>query len=93
MGNGNSESGNHFNHPTTKYLLYERKRCPHRQSDSSKHANLCANTVPDVDCSLDEVLEAGWTAPTGAQALLQGEHEIFQVLREVLVLIAKKINL
>lgn len=82
--------------PTAEYslgfdLLYERKCwCLHR---GSKHAPPCVHTVPDVDCSLDEVLEAGWTAPIGAQALLHGGHKVFQVLREVLVLITEKVNL
>lgn len=33
-------------------------------------------TVPDVDCSLDGLLEAGWAAPVGAQALLNVGHEV-----------------
>lgn len=49
--------------------------------------------VPDVYCSLDECLEAGWTAPVGAQTLLYRGHEVFQVLCEVFMLIAKQVNL
>lgn len=50
-------------------------------------------SIPDVDCGLDELLEAGRAAPVGAQALLHGGHEVLQVLREVLVLVPKQVNL
>lgn len=50
-------------------------------------------SVPDVDGSLDELLEAGRAAPVGAQALLHGGHEVLQVLREVLVLVAEQVDL
>lgn len=49
--------------------------------------------LPDVYCSLDELLEAGWTAPVGAQTLLHGGHEVLQVFCEVLMLITKQVNL
>lgn len=48
---------------------------------------------PDVDGCFGDVLEASWTAPVGAQALLLGGHEVLQVLREVLVLIPEQVNL
>lgn len=50
-------------------------------------------SIPDVDCSLDELLEAGRAAPVGAQTLLYSGHEVLQVLCEVLVLITKQVDL
>lgn len=50
-------------------------------------------SIPDVDGGLDKILKAGRTAPVGAQSLLHGGHEVFQVFGEVPVLIAKQVNL
>lgn len=50
-------------------------------------------SIPDVDCGLDELLEACWAAPVGAQTLLYGGHQVLQVLCEVLVLITKQVDL
>lgn len=50
-------------------------------------------SVPDVNGSLDELLEAGRAAPVGAQTLLHSGHEVLQVLCEVLMLISKQVNL
>ena len=50
-------------------------------------------SIPDVDGGLDELLEARWAAPVGAQALLHGGHEVLQVLCEVLVLVAEQVDL
>ena len=47
----------------------------------------------DDDCPLEEFLEAGRTAPAGAQALLHGGHQVLQVFGKVIVLIAKQVDL
>lgn len=47
----------------------------------------------DVNGLSEELLKAGWTVPVCAQALLDGGHEVLQVLGEVLVLVAKQVDL
>lgn len=41
----------------------------------------------------EKLLKSGWTVPVGAQALLDGGHEILKVLCEILMLIAKQVDL
>lgn len=49
--------------------------------------------IPDGDCCFHVLLKAGRTVAGGAQAFLNGGHEALQVLCEVLVLIAKQVDL
>lgn len=55
-----------------------------------RHATL---RLPDVDGGADELPEAGRAAAAGAQALLHGGHEVLQVLREIIVLVAEQVDL
>lgn len=38
-------------------------------------------------------MEASWTTPAGAQAFLDGRHEVLQVLGEVFMLVPKQVDL
>lgn len=49
--------------------------------------------LPNVNCGIYVFLEAERAAPASAQTLLQGWHEVLQVLGEVLVLVAEEVDL